>query len=407
MNAPCARFTMFMIPQTSENPSATSARIPLRRRAWTKIWPSSAPPTRLLPLVPGRHRVESVLFRHGRREYRVFVAVRLELLDRHRLERVDAAAVEFDLPVERHDVQGGDLVAYLRRVECARLLDRSTERDDGGRRFRDLVGDVPVLRVLRPEGHGVAFRRLPRVAAVVLESLGPLRGAEDVVGVRLQVRAKLRRGRSDREAHRLRRDAEVLRLLHDEKRVLQVSGAEYDVGILALDVRQQRADVLCARRVELLVDDLKALLPGVVRRAARDFFREWLVFPEHRHGPDALVLRHHEVDDAFEVELGGGEHRERVLVALAENRLGRSVRLDHRDLVLLADRRGRARRRRSVRAEDERDLVLVDQLLDELGRALGFGLVVVVLHGDLVFLSAQNDPTLGVKKYKIAVKYYD
>src|SRR5664279_5761771 len=100
MNAPCARFTMFMIPQTSENPSATSARIPLRRRALTKIWPSSAPPTRLLPLVPGPHRVEGVLFRHGRREDRVFVAVRLELLDRHRLERVDAAAVEFDLAVE-------------------------------------------------------------------------------------------------------------------------------------------------------------------------------------------------------------------------------------------------------------------------------------------------------------------
>src|SRR5450759_1650778 len=90
MNATCARLTMFMIPQTSENTSATSARIQLRRTALTKIWPSSALPTRLLPFVPGRHRVEGVLFRHGRREDRVFVAVRLELLDRHRLERVDA-----------------------------------------------------------------------------------------------------------------------------------------------------------------------------------------------------------------------------------------------------------------------------------------------------------------------------
>src|SRR5271169_6938435 len=142
MNAPCARFTMFMIPQTSENPSATSARIPLRRTALTKIWPSSAPPTRLLPLVPGRHRVEGVLFRDGRREDRVFVTVGLKLLDRHRLERVDAAAVELDLAVERHDVQGGNRIAHFGRVERPRMFDRAAERDDGGRRLRDLVGNV-------------------------------------------------------------------------------------------------------------------------------------------------------------------------------------------------------------------------------------------------------------------------
>src|SRR5664279_3216940 len=105
MKAPCARFTIFMIPQTSENPSATSARIPLRRTALTKIWPSSAPPTRLLPLVPGRHRIQRFLLGHGSREDGVFLAIRLELLDGHRLERVDAAAVELDLAIERHEVE--------------------------------------------------------------------------------------------------------------------------------------------------------------------------------------------------------------------------------------------------------------------------------------------------------------
>src|SRR5450755_2959640 len=152
MKAPCARFTMFMIPQTSENPSATSARIPLRRTALTKIWPSSAPPTRLLPLVPGRHRVQRFLLGHGRREDRVLVAVRLKLLDGHRLEGVDAAAVELDLAVERHDVERGDGVPDLRRVERARLLDRPAERDDRRGRFGHLIWDDVVFRVLRPEG---------------------------------------------------------------------------------------------------------------------------------------------------------------------------------------------------------------------------------------------------------------
>src|ERR1017187_2276286 len=192
MKLPCARFTIFMIPQTSENPNATSARIPLRRTALTKIWPSSAPPTRLLPLVPGRHRVQGILVGYGRRVDRVLPAVRLELLDGHRLERVDAAAVELDLAVKRHDVQCRDRVPYLRRVEGARLLDRARERDDSARGLGHLIGDIPILRVLCPEGRRISLRRLPGIVAVVFECLGPLRGTEDVVRVRFQVLAEFR-----------------------------------------------------------------------------------------------------------------------------------------------------------------------------------------------------------------------
>src|SRR5215813_11274495 len=107
MNAPCARLTMFMMPHTSENPSATRARIPERSRALTASWPTSAPliggPSGS-PLVPGRHRVERVLLGDGRRPDRVLLPVRLELLHDHRLERVDAAGVEADLAVEGHHV---------------------------------------------------------------------------------------------------------------------------------------------------------------------------------------------------------------------------------------------------------------------------------------------------------------
>src|SRR5262245_22013276 len=103
MNAPWVRLTMFMIPQTRENPSATSARIPERRTELTAIWASSAPlirevigvrwkvsgtraptpclpyhlppTTHDLPFVPGRHRVHRALLRDVERPDRVLVPV--------------------------------------------------------------------------------------------------------------------------------------------------------------------------------------------------------------------------------------------------------------------------------------------------------------------------------------------
>src|SRR5260221_10677013 len=57
MKAQCERLTMFMMPQTSEKPRATSARMPESISALTAIWPSSAP---LIGEGPGDGRRETV-----------------------------------------------------------------------------------------------------------------------------------------------------------------------------------------------------------------------------------------------------------------------------------------------------------------------------------------------------------
>src|SRR5881394_1211783 len=120
MNGPCARLTIFMMPHTSEKPSATSARIPLSSKAFTTICPSSTllitPPLQIadcrlqiglnqstigcplgesaiLALVPRRHWVERFLLGHVGGKDGVLLTVGLELLDRHRLVDVDAAIV--------------------------------------------------------------------------------------------------------------------------------------------------------------------------------------------------------------------------------------------------------------------------------------------------------------------------
>ena len=168
------------------------------------------------------------------------------------------------------------------------------------------------------------------------------------------------------------------------------------VRVLPLGLGQQRAQVGAVVRILLVVGDLQALVLGVLLGGVGHLDREGVVGGEDRDGGGLGVLRQRHVDHAGEIVLGRAEHAEGVLVALVEDALGRAVALDHRDAVLLGDRADLEGGAGAVGAEQEVDLVLLDQLLRE-GRALlRVALVVVVLRLDLVVLAPDHDPAVGV-----------
>src|ERR1700681_3183806 len=145
MNAPCARLMMFMMPHTSENPSATTARIPPARIPLTRSWAMRC--TLRLSLSPGQRWVFGLPIRGELRPHRREASV-LDLVDDHRLVHVEAAGVEFENAVDRRDVELRQRVAHLGRVERAGPFDRVLERQARRRRFRIvIVGALMVRRV--------------------------------------------------------------------------------------------------------------------------------------------------------------------------------------------------------------------------------------------------------------------
>src|SRR2546423_3068102 len=84
---------------------------------------SSAARIAFLARAPGRRRILRGAVRHVAGKDRVVRTV-LDLLDDHRLVDIDPAAVEFDLTEERHDVEPGQCIANLARVEGPSVLDR-------------------------------------------------------------------------------------------------------------------------------------------------------------------------------------------------------------------------------------------------------------------------------------------
>src|ERR1700679_2381029 len=135
---------MFMMPQTSENPSATTARTPPARMPLTSICKKSvtAPELALRPI---RRGVLGLRFLNGVRPNRHEITV-LNLVDRHRLVDVDAAAVELEEGVERDDVEIRERIAHLLWIERARLLHGVLKRQARRGRFRIVVvGHVAVF----------------------------------------------------------------------------------------------------------------------------------------------------------------------------------------------------------------------------------------------------------------------
>src|SRR5262245_9566954 len=128
-----------------------------------------------------------------------------------------------------------------------------------------------------------------------------------------------------------------------------------------------------------------------------DVQRERVVLVDHRDLDARGILagllgafsRH--VDHRSQVLLRRGDDAEVVFVALREERARGGLGLHHGDLVLLGDRQNRLCHRRAVRPEHEFDVVLVDQALDELGRASRCRLVVVVFDRQMVALAADLD----------------
>src|SRR5438046_4530257 len=100
---------------------------------------SSASRTSVLARAPGRCRILRRAVRYVAGKDRVMGPV-LDLLDDHRLEGIDPAAVELDLTEEGHDIQAGRRVAHLARIEGTGILDRLLRGEECSRRLRNVIG---------------------------------------------------------------------------------------------------------------------------------------------------------------------------------------------------------------------------------------------------------------------------
>ena len=190
-----------------------------------------------------------------------------------------------------------------------------------------------------------------------------------------------------------RRHPELRGLAHQQRRALRVAGDHQHVGAHRLDLEERRGHVVEIAR-QLVVDhDLHAVPGRVGDHAGADVLRERIVLDRDRDPQRGRVLRSRrrllgrEVDRLLQVLIGGGQHGEQVAVALVEQGQRRAVALHHRHLVLLGDRRDRLRQARAVRAEHERDPVLPDQALGQLGAARRRRFVVVVQDLQAVVLA--------------------
>src|SRR5437764_379450 len=122
MNAAWARLMMLRMPHTIENPSPISARMqPWSRPLITCCRTSILDVTSIYdpsPFVPGGGGPDGLAVGGFGGPDGDFLT-RLPLFDRHGLVDVDAPLVEFDLAVERDEVELRDRVAYCFGVQRA------------------------------------------------------------------------------------------------------------------------------------------------------------------------------------------------------------------------------------------------------------------------------------------------
>src|SRR5207237_1803783 len=142
ISAPCARLTIFSTPQTSPMPRPISPYSPPSRIPLTRIWPKSCteppfvnsrsevPPDKAAgdersPLRPGRDRVARLAEEVLGEDRRHLAVLDLD----HGLRQRDLAVrLELDVSVEALEVDLGDLVADLLRIERAGSSARLGER---------------------------------------------------------------------------------------------------------------------------------------------------------------------------------------------------------------------------------------------------------------------------------------
>src|SRR5665213_146973 len=126
MNAPCARLMMFMMPHTRRKPSATTARVPPARMPLTRSWKKSCTLNSYLTLSPRRRRIHGLTVGRKCRPDCHKLPV-LNLVYDHRLVDVQAARIEFDDPVERHDVEALQCIAHFLGIERSGFRERVLE----------------------------------------------------------------------------------------------------------------------------------------------------------------------------------------------------------------------------------------------------------------------------------------
>src|SRR6516165_7144424 len=181
--------------------------------------------------------------------------------------------------------------------------------------------------------------------------------------------------------HHPRLEAQLIGGLQHADRTIWIRANQHEIRISRLDRANDRREVGRAWRVGFVVHDLEAILFDVVSAAIRSVARELGVLGCYRDRFRLWILRGCYLEEAlterFFWRRAGRQHGEVFWVVELTVRIEREQTDEH--LALLHDSgNGRGHHVRPIRADDEVNLIDVEQLRVDDGHILGFGLVVVI-----------------------------
>ena len=177
--------------------------------------------------------------------------------------------------------------------------------------------------------------------------------------------------------------------------IRRIGAHHHDIRVGRLDRPHDRREIGLRRRIAAVVDDAQAERLGVFARAVGGVARELLVGGDDRHRLRLRALLHRDVEEA----LGEGglrvrprrDHHE--IVRVVELGVDREAEQpDERLLLLDDDRHGRRQHGGGVGADDQLDLVDVEQLRVDARHGRRVALVVVVDELD----RPAEQPALGI-----------
>ncbi|MEJ2356802.1 MAG: hypothetical protein P8Y13_01800 [Deinococcales bacterium] len=300
---------------------------------------------------------------------------------------------ELHVAVEAVEGDVGDRVPDGLGVEGAGILERLDERlDVGDARRRVVVGLVA-------EALLIGVRELLGIAEVVVPKVGrrqPRRHPEGVVGVATEGLPEVGGRHAHGERVHLGAEVEALGLSDEVEHLGLVARDQNRVGVLALELRDDGAEIRRVGAVAFVQHDVHAGVVGKVGGALGHAGVERVVGVEQPDGLGGRVELAHHVDGALEVGASRRKGAEDVLVTAAEDLPGGAAALDHGHLVLLGHGRGDEHEAARVGPEQEVDLVLRQELGVLPHGQVVVGLVVEHLEGELVGLAAHRHAALLV-----------
>ena len=167
-------------------------------------------------------------------------------------------------------------------------------------------------------------------------------------------------------------------------------------GFAALSALTTAERSVVSAGVLIVVHDFHAVRRRVVGGTLPDLLRERIVGRRNADRRRFRLLRQRHLQDPFEIPARRREHGERVLEALTEDFLSRTVAFDHRDFQTLDDGGGGRGVCRTVGPEDEVHFVLRYEFLDQARRGLRIRFVILISDVDLVRLARDFDAAVRI-----------